>query len=158
MPSTEEIFRIQSRKQRQLWEDADRKYQSNCPHMAGCNPLSECQGLKTSIVWHTFFPNTPPTGICTNCTRKFVFADPDYAEWIRKESFNKSSAGRIPVYGNEEPASDEPESFSDWNSPIYINDFSPDPLDWSEEKFQRELAKKTRQYKALRAAAKAYHE
>jgi hypothetical protein len=73
-------------------QDAIRREQANCPHIAGCDRLSEMRDPmgRTSIIWHTS-DSSETLGICTNCQRVFRENDPDYAEWRQKPSFNKQS-------------------------------------------------------------------
>ena len=85
--------------------EAARAEQAKCPHIAGCNPLSESRDNwgRTSIVWHQL--NTgEQIGLCTNCFRNFFPSDPDYREWRKKPSFNRlSAAGRTTLDVAAEP-------------------------------------------------------
>lgn len=97
----EEFMRQQAREQRKR-EEASRKYeQSNCPHTAGCNSLSDQLDLhnRTCIVWHTS-DSTETFGICSNCQRIFRENDSDYAEWRRKPCINKQSKAGERTYAN----------------------------------------------------------
>jgi hypothetical protein len=90
--ANDEFTRAQDRKQRIQMQDAIRREQANCPHIAGCDRLSEMRDPmgRTSIIWHTS-DSSETLGICTNCQRIFHENDPDYAEWRQKPSFNKQS-------------------------------------------------------------------
>lgn len=89
----EEMFRQQTRMQ--MAEERKAKYDSQqaCPHVIGCNPLSDRydrNGL-TSIIWHRF-DHQDVEGICTVCQRIFAINDPDYIQWKRLPSANRASA------------------------------------------------------------------
>lgn len=88
----DKIFKEQNR--RQMEQDRHNKHanQKYCPHIAGCNPLSEVRdhANRTSIIWHVT-DSTETIGICTNCQRVFHENDPDYAEWRQKPSYNRMS-------------------------------------------------------------------
>ena len=75
----------------------NKKYsQDNCPHIAGCNALSELQDMRgrTSIVWHGL-DTGQDVGVCTVCQRVFQPSDSDYQEWREKPSLNRySQAGQ----------------------------------------------------------------
>jgi ElaB/YqjD/DUF883 family membrane-anchored ribosome-binding protein len=91
----ESTFRKLAKELRERQERYKKDEQDNCPHVAGCNPLSEMQDTfgRTSIVWHTLGTGAA-VGICTVCQRIFLPEDKDYAEWRAKPSFNRwSSAG-----------------------------------------------------------------
>lgn len=88
----EENARIQAREQMRRQKEDQKYSQSVCPHVAGSNALSELPDTagRTSIVWHRFDVGDE-LGICTNCTRIFTPADPDYAQWRMKKSYNRMS-------------------------------------------------------------------
>lgn len=65
--------------------------QEICPHLQGCNALSEFPGQLTSIVQHRL-DTGEIIGLCTNCQRIFRVGDPDYATQMRRKSGNKLSA------------------------------------------------------------------
>lgn len=68
--------------------------QENCPHLQGCNPLSDFTSNLTSIIHHVL-DSGEQIGICTNCLHVFREGDPDYVEWMQKKSGNRtSSAGQ----------------------------------------------------------------
>ena len=92
----EREFRRKIKTLESQWEEVRKYRQSNCPHIAGCNELSEESDLRgrTSIVWHRL-DHGVETGLCQNCQRLFQPTDPDYAEWKEKLSFNKMSAAGI---------------------------------------------------------------
>ncbi|MBS1816206.1 MAG: hypothetical protein JSS87_15150 [Acidobacteria bacterium] len=88
-----EIMRAQAREQYKREKEGIKRMQDNCPHIRGCNPLSEMSdpsGL-TSIAWHKL-DSGEVIGICTYCTRVFKSADPDYQLWRNKKSGNRLSA------------------------------------------------------------------
>lgn len=87
-------FRENNRRQRDAQMKAIKDGQASCPHIAGCNPLSESQDMysRTCIVWHET-DATEIVGICTNCQRIFRETDPDYMDWRRKQSINRISRG-----------------------------------------------------------------
>lgn len=89
----DQMWREQAREQAKREKANTAAYQKNCPHIAGCNSLSDLrdQAGRTSIVWHKL-DSTEAIGICTNCTRVFHEDDPDYQEWRTKPSINKMSA------------------------------------------------------------------
>ena len=68
--------------------------QEDCPHIAGCNAVSEQQDYagRTSIVWHTL-PTKETVGGCLNCQKQFWSTDADYEEWMKKPSFCRASSG-----------------------------------------------------------------
>lgn len=88
----EEMFRAQNRAQMEAERLAKYNEQHNCPHIAGCNPLSELRDPagRTSILWHRS-DSTEWLGICTYCIRVFRDTDPDYNVWRSKPSFNRPS-------------------------------------------------------------------
>ena len=90
--ANEEFTRAQDRKQRIQMQEAIKREQAQCPHIAGCDRLSEMRDPmgRTSIIWHTS-DSSETLGICTNCQRIFHENDPDYAVWRQKPSFNKQS-------------------------------------------------------------------
>lgn len=91
--ANEEMFRQNTRRQMEQ-QDADKKAsQAHCPHIAGCNSLSEFRDHmnRTSIIWHKT-DATEVVGICTNCQRWFRSNEPDYSEWRSKPCFNRPSA------------------------------------------------------------------
>lgn len=92
--------------------------QTNCPHVAGSNALSEQKDMagRTSIIWHGLHTGEQ-IGFCTNCQKQWFPSDPDYAEWRKKTSFNKLSTGGIRIGGG--PA-----------EPFLIRslDLGPDPI------------------------------
>jgi len=90
----DEMFREQSRRQRKAQMEAIKASQASCPHIAGCNSLSEFPDPhnRTCIVWHQN-DATEIIGICTNCQRIFRETDPDYMEWRKKASINRLSKG-----------------------------------------------------------------
>ena len=65
--------------------------QDSCPHLQGCNPLSESSSHLTSIVQHRL-DSGEVIGFCTNCTRIFRSNDKDYRYWMSKKSGNRLSA------------------------------------------------------------------
>jgi hypothetical protein len=88
----EEMFRKQTRAQMAQEREAKRQAQEACPHVIGCNPLSDRydrNGL-TSIIWHRF-DSQDISGICTVCQRIFDPGDADYAQWRRLPSANRPS-------------------------------------------------------------------
>lgn len=88
----EEKFREQMRRQA-TQERANLKAARNaCPHIAGCNSLSEFPDShgRTCIVWHQS-PSSEWVGTCLNCQRQFFEIDSDYGEWFRKPSICKRS-------------------------------------------------------------------
>lgn len=89
----DQMWREQAREQAKREKANTAAYQKSCPHIAGCNSLSDLrdQAGRTSIVWHKL-DSTEAIGICTNCTRVFHEDDTDYQEWRTKPSINKMSA------------------------------------------------------------------
>lgn len=90
--ANDEKFKAMDRaqmEQQRLNRIADQKA---CPHIAGCNPLSEEMhpSGKTAIIKHRL-DSSETIGICTNCQRVWRENDPDYGEWMRKPSFNRNS-------------------------------------------------------------------
>lgn len=86
------VAREQTRQQMAMQKAAREEAQANCPHIAGCNSLSDRMdpsGL-TSIIWHRSDVGSE-NGVCTNCIRVFRPTDPDYRVWRVKKSFNKLS-------------------------------------------------------------------
>jgi hypothetical protein len=92
----EELRRIEARV-----KYAKKQEQQQCPHVAGCNSLSETQDYhgRTSIVWHRTDLGTD-IGICNNCHRLFQPSDSDYLEWRKKPSFNKMSMAGSRLFYN----------------------------------------------------------
>jgi len=99
------MFREQTRRQSEQERLAKHNNQINCPHIAGCNLLSEFRDPagRTSIIWHTF-DSTATIGTCTNCQRHFFEDEPDYMEWRRKPSFNRASASGRREYDDPKAA------------------------------------------------------
>lgn len=85
-------MRNQMRDQQQAIRNRIRAAQNTCPHLQGCNPLSDSAGTKTSIVKHQFDTGVV-LGICTNCNRIFKPTDPDYFQQMQRPSGNKMSIG-----------------------------------------------------------------
>lgn len=88
----EELFRKQTREQELARKASEKAIQDSCPHIAGCNPLSEFPDPsgRTSIVWHRT-DTGEVVGLCTYCQRPFREGDPDYSQWRMKKSFNRES-------------------------------------------------------------------
>jgi hypothetical protein len=88
----EKAAREQARQQMKDQKAGLAAFQATCPHIAGCNSLSELMDSsgRTCIVWHVSDVQDE-LGICTNCTRVFQSTDPDYFQWRRKPSINKPS-------------------------------------------------------------------
>lgn len=70
-----------------------------CPHLQGCNELSEFPGQLSSIVQHQT-DTGEVIGICTNCQRIFRLGDPDYVEQMRRKSGNRMSAAGRRFFAN----------------------------------------------------------
>ena len=87
----ERKLRRQMRALEKRMADAVAARQRECPHLQGCNPLSETYSTMTSIVWH-FYDDQVWRGICTVCLRKFVPADKDFDYWFHQTSGNRPSA------------------------------------------------------------------
>lgn len=96
----DKMFREQNRRQMEQERQAKYANQKACPHIAGCNSLSDFRDhmSRTSIIWHKT-DSSETLGICTNCQRIFHDNEPDYQEWRSKPCFNKPSAS-----GNREYA------------------------------------------------------
>lgn len=90
--ANEKMFREQTRAQMEEQRRAKRAEQNACPHIAGCNPLSEEMhpSGKTAIIKHRL-DSSEVIGICTNCQRVWHENDSDYAEMLRKPSINRQS-------------------------------------------------------------------
>ena len=90
----ERYFAQRLRKLEQRRIILDKLAQEECPHIAGCNPLSSQKDYlgRTSIVWHTL-PTKETVGICLNCQRQFWPTDADYEEWKQKLSNCRASSG-----------------------------------------------------------------
>lgn len=88
----EEKFREQMRRQAKAERENLKAARSQCPHIAGSNPLSEFhdQHNRTCIVWHQS-PSSEWVGTCLQCQRQFFENDPDYNEWRRKPSICRVS-------------------------------------------------------------------
>lgn len=88
----EKLFREQTKRQMEQERQMKRANQRVCPHIAGCNPLSESRDVagRTSIIWHTY-DSTDVQGICTNCHRIFRDDQEDFAKWRGMPSYNKPS-------------------------------------------------------------------
>lgn len=101
----EKMFREQTRRQTAQERKAQHDNQSSCPHIAGCNMLSEMKdpANRTSIIWHTS-DSTETFGICTNCQRIFRDNEPDYVTWRRLPSFNRPSASGRREYDDPKAA------------------------------------------------------
>jgi hypothetical protein len=97
----DKMFQEQNRRQMEQDRQAKHANQKLCPHIAGCNSLSEFRDHmnRTSIVWHKS-DSTETFGICTNCQRIFRDNDPDYQEWRQKPCFNKASASGVREYAD----------------------------------------------------------
>lgn len=96
--------------------------QDNCPHIAGCSPLSEQMDVagRTSIVWHTL--NTgEEAGFCTNCLREFRNSDEDFEKWRKKKSFNTPSS----ALGNPDFKEKDPQ----WYVPFEVTFSDPESYD-----------------------------
>jgi len=89
----EDQMRKQMKRQAEQAKQALISSQASCPHIQGCNPLSEAMSPTnaTSIVWHKLDTNVV-VGLCTNCLRPFWPTDSDYAQWRGKKSGNRTSA------------------------------------------------------------------
>jgi len=103
--ANEKMFREQTRRQSKQEREAMNANQAACPHVAGCNLLSEMRDPmgRTSIIWHTT-DSTETIGICTNCQRIFRDNEPDYVEYRRKPSFNRPSASGRREYNDPKAA------------------------------------------------------
>jgi hypothetical protein len=64
--------------------------QDACPHLQGCNEMSQRTGDMTSIIKHRL-DNNQVVGICTNCTRVFMPGDEDYRKQMGRKSGNQMS-------------------------------------------------------------------
>jgi len=92
LEENEEKFREANRIQAKQTKQSEKQAQDNCPHIAGCNALSEMRDVagRTSIIWHRT-DASEVLGICTNCQRLFRDNEPDYNKWRMMPSFNRMS-------------------------------------------------------------------
>lgn len=67
--------------------------QESCPHIKGCNPLSDSQDIhnRSSFLRHRL--DTGATFLmCTNCQKTIWQDDPEFNQWLNKPSGNRPSA------------------------------------------------------------------
>lgn len=88
--ANEEQQRATMRLLRDRQEQAKKFNEDNCPHLQGCNELSERTGELSSILHHQNDLGEM-IGICTNCQRIFKPGDTDYMQQMRRKSGNKMS-------------------------------------------------------------------
>lgn len=93
----DKIMRDQMREVKSRMDESIRSSQRNCPHLQGCNDLSEVSGDRTSIVQHRL-DTGEVIGICTNCQRVFRQGDEDYLKEMRRKSGNRMSMAGQRVY------------------------------------------------------------
>lgn len=89
---TAKLFAQNTREQFKRQKRNEEIQHEACPHIAGCNNLSESRDMygRTDIIWHTSV-STEIIGICANCQRWFYESDPDYMKWRGMQSNHKPS-------------------------------------------------------------------
>lgn len=96
----EETFRASLRMIEKNKRENIATHQKQCPHIQGCNALSEMQhpsGL-TCIAWHVTDLGEF-LGLCLNCGREFWPGQKDYAKWRGQKSgcrLSRSGARELP--------------------------------------------------------------
>lgn len=95
----DETFRQSSQANRERIQQAIAREQDSCPHMQGCNALSEVQGDRTSIVLHQSDTGLI-IGICTNCIKVFRSDNPLDVPFFRKPSGNRMSRAGQRIFQN----------------------------------------------------------
>lgn len=75
--------------------------QDLCPHLQGCNSLSDVTGDRSSIVLHRLDTGLV-IGICTNCQAQFFSDVPEHRVFFQKKSGNKMSAAGFRMFPNPE--------------------------------------------------------
>lgn len=126
LSENEKKFRKQSKELQERLRTLRIVEQNKCPHIAGCNFLSEQQDIHglTSIVWHRTDAGEI-IGICTNCQRIFWPKDPDYEIWRKKPSFNKMSGAGYRISRISQEFIDSPKSDPILNSLTFLTGFIP---------------------------------
>jgi hypothetical protein len=72
-------------------QEALKNFRDNiCPHLQGCNALSDQPGQLSSIIPHKL-DTGEVIGICTNCQKVFRYDDADYAQQMSRKSGNRPS-------------------------------------------------------------------
>lgn len=124
----DELFRETSRAIEERKQAAVKADQATCPHLQGCNELSDKTGDLSSIAWHDL-GNGIIFGLCTNCIRPFWPTDPDYVSQFKRKSGNKiSGAGQrrfiVPQVAQTRPSVRTPVAGVDVPQPAEV----PEPV------------------------------
>lgn len=92
--ANDKMFRDQMRKQAENERINRIQNQKYCPHIAGCNGLSDFKDHlgRTCIIWHQL-DSGETVGLCANCQREFRTTDDDFTRWQSMPSINKRSSG-----------------------------------------------------------------
>jgi hypothetical protein len=121
--TTEELFKIEHRKQTLLYEQLIEKEQNACSHLAGGlskHAMPDAEYGYTCIVWHKL-NNGVWVGICQECFRKFRPEDSDYTYWFIRQSFStRSEAGyEAPVEKTDDVKKEINSQFNAFNPRFY---------------------------------------
>lgn len=92
-PRVEQNNQMMREQQKELHERIKRDIEAsreNCPHMQGCNALSEVQGQLSAFVMHQTDTGVV-FGICTNCQKDIWSNKPEDRKFFSMKSANKMS-------------------------------------------------------------------